>query len=242
MSEVTLPPHDIEAEQGVLAGIILDNGLIGEVLAVIPKAEIFYTDGHQKIFSAIIGLYDSGQSVDMVILANRLMELGQINDIGSYAYLQELTSRRLSPSTAVAHASIVKKLFIKRSTIHLLREGLRDAESPVGPVAELLERVESGIFSIAAESSNAQVFGADKMIAEMFDFLDEQEIRRREGKPPPGVPTGFPDLDEKICGLHDGELAIIGARPGLGKTALAVAIAGHAAVDLGWPVLFFSLE
>src|SRR5438128_1473163 len=130
-----LPPQSREAERCVLGSMLRDNGVIGDVVQIV-RAENFYTDAHQKIFQAATTLYDRNNPVDLVLLANYLKELQQIEDIGGYGYLAELWDAAPTAANAEHYARIVRDKAIVRSLIHASTEVLRDAYEQTCPADE----------------------------------------------------------------------------------------------------------
>src|SRR5712692_5405756 len=136
-----LPPQSREAERCVLGSMLRDNGVIGDVLQIL-RDENFYLDAHQKIFRGIIALYDRGNPVDLVMLAELLKEQKQIEDIGGYGYLGELWDAAPTAANAEYYARIVRDKAVVRYLIHASTEILRDAYDQVMPADELLEAAE----------------------------------------------------------------------------------------------------
>jgi replicative DNA helicase len=234
-----LPPQSQEAERSVLGSMLRDNGMIGDVLQII-RPENFYSDAHQKIFLAIISLYDKGHPVDLVVLVDKLKELKQIEDIGGYAYLAVLWDAAPTAANAEYYARIVRDRAIVRSLIHSCNAIQRDAFDQAMPADELLESAERKILDIAQMGITGQTYTLNDAIKEAYDRIDTRH--QQDQNSISGIPTGFVDLDEKTAGLQNSELIIIAARPSHGKTAFALNVARHVAVDHGQPVLFVSLE
>jgi replicative DNA helicase len=234
-----LPPHSREAERCVLGSMLRDNGVIGDVLQVI-RADNFYADAHQKIFSAIVGLWDQSRPADLVMLAEILKEQKHIDDIGGYAYLGELWDAAPTAANAEHYARVVRDKAIVRHLIHAGTEVLRDAYDQSMPAEDLLEAAERKILDIAEMGITGQTYTLDQAIKEAYDRID---IRQQRGQTSiSGLATGFIDLDDKTAGLQNSELIILAARPSVGKTALALNIARHVAVEEEHPVFFVSLE
>ena len=219
--------------------MLRDNGVIGDVLQII-RGENFYADAHQKTFSAIVSLYDRGHPVDLVMLAELLKEQKHIEDIGGYAYLAELWDAAPTAANAEYYARIVRDRAIVRHLIHASTEVLRDAYDQAMPADELLEAAERKILDIAQLGITGQTYTLQQALAEAYDRIDIRQ--QRDQMSISGLPTGFVDLDDKTAGLQNSELIILAARPSVGKTALALNIARHVAVDCDKPVFFVSLE
>src|SRR6516164_6685703 len=233
-----LPPQNREAERCVLGSMLRDNGVIGDVLQIV-REENFYTDAHQKTFKAITALYDRGHPVDLVMLANFLQEQKQLEDVGP-AYLAELWDVAPTAANAEYYARIVRDKAIVRNLIHAGTEILRDAYDQVMPADELLEGAERKILDIAEMGITGQTYTMAQALTEAYDRIDTRQ--QRDQLSISGLPTGFIDLDEKTAGLQNSELIIMAARPSHGKTALAMNIARHVAVEDNQPVFVVSLE
>ncbi len=236
-----LPPQNLDAERSVLGSMLRDNQVVGDVVNVLQHAEHFYTDAHQKIFKGITTLYiDRGQPADLVTLAEYLKQEKQIEDVGGYPYLAELWDAAPTAANAEFYAKIVREKGMIRALIHASNEILRDAYDQAQPAEELLGSAEQKIFDIANKGVAGQTFSLHDVLAEAYDRID---TRLQKGhQTVSGLPTGFVDLDEKTAGLHNSELVILAARPSVGKTAYALNIARHIAVEEGQPVFFVSLE
>jgi replicative DNA helicase len=234
-----LPPHSREAERCVLGSMLRDNGVIGDVLQIL-RAENFYADAHQKIFQAIVTLYERAHPVDLVMLAEILKEHKHIEDVGGYGYLGELWDAAPTAANAEYYARIVRDKAIVRHLIHAGTEILRDAYDQGMPADDLLEGAERKILDIAQMGITGQTTTLEQALREAYDRIDTRS--QRDQMSISGIPTGLIDLDDKTAGLQNSELIIIAARPSVGKTALGLGIARHVAVEDNQPVFFVSLE
>src|SRR5215470_10201065 len=235
-----LPPQSREAERCVLGSMLRDRGVIGDVLQIIQDEGNFYLDAHQKIFKAIKALYDKGKPVDLVILAETLREHQQIEDVGGYGYLGDLWDAAPTAANAEHYAHIVRDKAIVRHLIHASTEILRDSYDQVMPADELLEAAERKVLDIAQMGITGQTYTLEEALREAYDRIDKRHTQDQWSIS--GLPTGFVDLDEKTAGLQNSELIIIAARPSVGKTAYALNLARHIAVEDNRPVFFASLE
>src|SRR5215831_5858536 len=152
-----LPPQSREAERSVLGSMLRDNGVIGDVLQIV-REENFYLDAHQKIFKAIIALYDRGHPVDLVMLAELLKEQKYIEDVGGYSYLGELWDAAPTAANAEYYAKIVRDKAVVRNLIHAGTEILRDAYDQAQPADELLGDAERKILEIAEKGIAGQTY------------------------------------------------------------------------------------
>ncbi len=234
-----LPPQNRDAERSVLGSMLRDNSIIGDVVQIL-RVENFYADAHQKIFQAVVTLYDKGHPADLVTLAECLQEQKQLEDIGGYAYIAELWDASPTSANAEYYARIVRDKAVVRNLIHSCNEILRDSYDQAQPADELLEGAERKIFDIAQLGITGQTFTLEQALAETYDRIDTRH--QRDQMTISGLPTGYLDLDEKTAGLQNSELVIIAARPSVGKTSLALNIARHIIVEEKQPAFFVSLE
>jgi replicative DNA helicase len=234
-----LPPQSKEAEQCVLGSMLRDNVVIGDILQII-RPDNFYLDAHQKICQAITTLYDQGHPVDLVVLAEELKTRKHIDDIGGYGYLGQLWDAAPTAANAEYYARIVRDKAIIRHLISSSNEILRDAYDQAMPADELLESAERKVLDIAEMGITGQTFTLAQALTEAYDRIDTRQ--QNDQTSISGLPTGFIDLDEKTAGLQNSELIIMAARPSHGKTALAMNVARHVAVEDNQPVFVVSLE
>jgi replicative DNA helicase len=234
-------PHNEIAERGVLGSMLRDNATIGDVLQIL-RDEDLYSDAHQKIFRAVTDLFERGVQVDLSALASLLRERGHLEDLGGtgYVYLAELWEAEPTGVNAVHHARTVRNKAIVRRLLHAAHEIVRDTTDETGPADELLEAAESKIFAIAQLGVEGQTVSFAQMVDEMFAWIDE--VHSNRDKVVNGLGTGFVDLDRKTGGLRNGELTVVAAKTGIGKTAFGLSIARHAVVKEEQHVLFVSLE
>lgn len=242
MSDVSpdrLPPQSRDAEKGVLGSVLRDNVVLSDILNII-RPENFYFDAHQKIFQAIIDLYQEGKPVDLVILFEVLKSRQQIEDVGGAPYLAELWEAAPTAANAEYYSRIVRDKAVVRNLIHTNTELLRDAYDGVMSADELLGQAERKILEIAEKGTTGETKTLGEALTEAFDRLDAKAGKGNLAIS--GIPTGFIDLDEMTAGLHNNELVIVAARPSVGKTAFALNIVRHVVVEEKVPVFFVSLE
>src|SRR5438105_1852782 len=213
-----LPPQSREAERSVLGSMLRDNAVIGDVVQIV-RAENFYLDAHQKVFQAIISLYDKGHPVDLVLLADTLKENKHLEDVGGYGYLAELWDAAPTAANAEYYARIVRDKGIVRNLIHAGTEILRDAYDQAVPADELLEGAERKILDIAQLGVTGQTFTLQEALREAYDRIDTRT--QHDHMSLSGVPAGYLDLDNLTAGFQNSELVIIAARPSVGKTAFS---------------------
>jgi replicative DNA helicase len=239
MPDDRLPPQSRDAERSVLGSMLRDNEVIPDVIQIV-RVENFYFDAHQKIYRAITQLYDTGQPVDLVILAEYLNAQKQLEDAGRHVYLAELWDAAPTAANAEYYARIVREKAILRSLIHSSTEILRDAYEQSQPAEELLGTAERQIMEIAELGVTGQTIDLKQALDEAYTRIDARSQRTHTSVS--GIPTGFTDLDELTAGLQNNELVILAARPSVGKTAMALNMVRHIIVEDQIPVFFVSLE
>lgn len=237
------PPQNLEAEQAVLASMLLDNEVIHEVVQLL-QPEAFFRDAHAKLYSAIVDLYNASQGVDIVILFDELRRRGQIDVTGNSEltteYVGQIIEATATAANAEFYARIVREKAVARRLIHASTEVLREAYEQAETADELLAHAEQRIFEIAQSRSVSETHHVGDVLTDVFHRIDDRSLRG--GHVYSGLPTGFVELDELTSGLQNSELIIIAARPSVGKTAFAVNIAQHVAVEEGKGVFIASLE
>ncbi len=233
-----LPPQNIEAEQGVLGSVLLDNDVLHDVVSMIT-VEDFYRDSHQIIYRTIRDLYDLGKAIDAITLVDELSRRDQYQAIGGHETLSQILNSVPHAANAKYYAGIVREKSVSRLLIESATEIIREGYSNNFTSEELLEAAERRIFQIA----DGQTKGDTVELREVVTLAMDRIAARTESKHPiTGVATGFFDLDKITCGLQSEQLIILAARPSMGKTALALNICDHVAVNLKLPVLYVSLE
>jgi replicative DNA helicase len=235
-----LPPQSRDAERSVLGAMLRDNLVINDVLQILVRAEDFYFDAHQKLFSAIKDTYNAGQPVDLVILTEALKGRKHLEDVGNVEYLADLWEAAPTAANAEYYARIVRDKAITRNLIHASTEILRDAYDQVQPADDLLGQAERKILEIAEKGITGNTTTLMDAIGEAYTRIDQ-----RTGKKPgsvSGVASGFVDLDALTAGFQNSELIILAARPSIGKTAFSLNLVRHVIVEEKLPVFFVSLE
>ncbi|MGO8752147.1 MAG: replicative DNA helicase [Thermoguttaceae bacterium] len=232
-----LPPHNLDAERGVLGSILLDPHLCDDVVLII-RPDDFYADAHRKLFGHMVAMHDEGRRIDETLLVERLKTAADLEAVGGKAYLAEIVQSVPVAAHAVYYARIVREKGTLRELIHASTEILRDAYDPTLESREMLAQAEEKIFAIHDGRSSDQVSSIHEVLLQAFAQIDQ----RLEHGGPTGVPSGFADLDALTGGFHDSELIILAARPSMGKTALALNIADHVALKSDVSTLLVSLE
>lgn len=232
------PPHSDEAEVSVLGGILMDREAVIDV-AEFLHPEHFYSSRHQAIYEAILSLYESREPIDIVTVTERLKERKKLTDAGGAAYVTGLVDKVPTSAHVAQYGKIIKNHATKRRLMQVGSKLFDMASDEGRDVSELLDEAETEVFSITQNTLSTSFKHIKKTLADAFDRLDE--LSKQDGALR-GVPTGFADLDDKLAGLQKGNLIILAARPGVGKTTLAINIAQHMAVKHKRSVGVFSLE
>lgn len=233
-----LPPQNLEAEQGVLGSILLDNDVLHEIITFL-KAEDFYRDTHQVLFRVIREMYDLGKAIDPITLADELARRGLYAKIGGDEFLEQIVSTVPHAANAKYYAQIVRQKSVQREIIESCNHILREGYSNTLTSDELLELAERRIFDIAEDQTSGDTVELHDVITRAMDRI----VRRSEERHPvTGVATGFLELDDITGGFQASQLIILAARPSMGKTAMALNICEHAILERNTSVLFVSLE
>lgn len=233
-----VPPHDIEAEKSVLGAVLIDSSAIGQVFEFL-RSEHFYIKEHQYIYSAMLTLFEKQEPIDLVTLKNALKKSGNLKKVGGTEFLSDLINTVPTAAYAEHYAHIVKDNYTKRKLIELSSRLVEQSFNEQGDTRNLLDDAERQIFALSQEHHHQDFAELKEILADSFERLDEFI---KSGTHIRGVATGFSTIDNKIAGLHDSNLIILAARPGIGKTTLALNIALNVAMKDKIAVGYFSLE
>ena len=238
-AEAQRPMFDLAAEQSVLGAMMLAPDLIPEIEAI-ASADSFYRPAHATIFTAITGQAAAGQPTDPVAIVAALAEQGAITRVGGAPYIHELVSAVPVAANGPHYARTVADLAVRRQIATIARRALREAEQGHGTTAELREWVQNLFTEVdtAPERGDGAKLWRD-VIPETLEAIEQAAAHSDQ---PPGVPTGLYDLDELLNGLHGGQLIVVAARPGLGKTLALTGFMQHATWRHKLPGVMFSLE
>ena len=232
------PPSNLEAERAVLGSILLLPSVCDEVALILRPAD-FYDQANRTLYAHMRAMHDEGRRIDTTMLVEELKSAGEYDLVGGAAYVAEVLQSVPTAANATYYADIVKNKSTLRSLIYSSTEILREAYDESTDPREALSRAEQKIFSILDDRGGGQMTNIYDIMQEALTRID---ARMKHENPIGGIATGFSDFDTAVGGLHDSELIILAARPSMGKTALALNIAEHVAVELGLTTLFVSLE
>ena len=235
-----IPPQAVEIERAVLGAMLIEKEAIPRVIEILPP-DAFYTAQHQRIYDAIVALFERGDPADIITVGQELRRHGTIKQVGGDAYITELTEHVASAANVEYHARIITEKSLLRKLIETMTEHVGDAYDPSADAFELLDQVESDIFRISDTQLRRAATSMNDVLKETLSNLEA--IHGRESGIT-GVPTGFRALDALTGGWQKSDLVIIAARPSMGKTAFALAMGRNAALHPKEPVgvAIFSLE
>ena len=242
VARLRMPPHSIEAEQSVLGGLLLDNSAWDRAGDLLTDSD-FYRFEHRAIYAAIGALINAAKPADVITVFEQLQSLGKAEECGGLVYLNALAQSVPSAANLRRYAEIVRERAVLRKLVSASDEIATSAFNPQGrAVSEILDEAEAKIFKIGEEGSRSRQ-GFQSMDALVVQLLDRvTELHENGAEEVTGVRTGYFDLDRMTAGFQPGDLIVLAARPSMGKTALALNIAEHVAVQEGLPVVIFSME
>ncbi|CCZ06226.1 MULTISPECIES: replicative DNA helicase [Culturomica] len=233
-----VPPQAVDLEEAVLGALMLEKdafAVVGDLL----KPECFYKDAHQRIFRAVHQLFIKDEPVDLLTVSEKLKSTGELEQVGGYYYLSQLTSRVASAAHIEFHARIIVQKFIQRKLIGVCTELQDMAYDEATDVADLVDKAQKSVFDIADGNIQKDTAEIAPIIEDAIRGI-EAASKRPDGIS--GIPSGFTALDEVTSGWQNSDLVIIAARPAMGKTAFVLSMARNMAVTYKQPIAVFSLE
>ncbi|MBE6729914.1 MAG: replicative DNA helicase [Ruminococcaceae bacterium] len=234
-------PYDFEAEQGVLASILVDPNCIVDVIPNL-KEDYFYIPNHKVIYRTLMDMANDNIKIDFIILLDRLKKEGLYDKAGGKAYLTDLIQSEASSANVMTYVGIVRERYYARALIVASRDIINDATENIMDAGKLLEKAEQRIYEIR-EGRSIQGLEHIKGVIENETFDRLMKMSNPETRNDYiGIPTGIGGLDKMITGLNKSDLIILGARPGMGKTSFALNIVRNVAMNSGKRVAVFSLE
>lgn len=236
--QVRIPPHSSEAEESVIGALLLDKDAIVAVAEILAP-ENFYDDRHSEIFQSCLELYEARIPIDVLTVSERLKKRKSLKQIGGTGYLAGLVNKVPTAAHVEHYGKIVKDSATKRSLMAVASKLVELSLDEGLAAGELLDKAESEVFSLTQSHLTKGFTSVRNALTNSFDRLDE--LHKAEGGLR-GVPSGFKDLDDTLAGFQKSNLIILAARPGIGKTTLALNIAQNLAVRHKRSVGYFSLE
>ncbi|GHA78344.1 replicative DNA helicase [Pontibacter akesuensis] len=232
------PPQALDLEEAVLGALMLEKDALTTVIDIL-RPQSFYKEAHQRIFRAILALFDKSEPIDILTVTHELREQGELEIAGGAYYVTQLTTRVNSAANIEYHARIITENSIKRDLISISSEVLSSAFEDTTDVFELLDKTEAKLYEVS-ESNIRKNF--DDMRSLMHQAIKELEEKRKQADGLTGVPSGLMALDRVTSGWQKSDLVILAARPAMGKTAFVLSCMRNAAVDFNKGVAIFSLE
>jgi len=232
------PPHDLLAEQSALGGMMLSKDAVADVIEVVRGVD-FYMPKHEVVYDALLTLYSHGEPTDVIAVTDELTKTGLLARAGGAEYLHTLTGLVPTAANAGYYASIVAEKAVLR---RLVEAGTRIVQMGYASEGEVVDLVNSAQAEIYGVTGGVEAEDYVPLVEAIDTAVQEIELARGRDGELAGVPTGFRELDDLTNGLHPGQLIIVGARPGIGKSTLALDFARTATVKHHLPTIFFSLE
>ena len=233
------PPYSMEAERSVLGAILLNNVILDKVLEAGVEARDFYKEAHQRIFEAMQALYERKDVIDMITITATLKDRGYFEVIGGTGTLTQLLEDQFAIANAVQYAKIVHEKAILRRMIDTCTEIVNEAMEGVDVLEPFMDQVETKILTVADTSLSKSFVDMKSVILANVMNIEQLALNKKDIV---GLPTGFTDYDKLSTGLHPGQIIIIAARPGMGKTSWLTSMISHVAIKEKAVVAFFSLE
>ena len=233
-----VPPQSLEAERAVLGAILLEPNLLPRAVELLIPEE-FYKEAHRKIFAAMIQLFERGEAPDTIMVAETLRRDGVFEEVGGHTVLATLQEEGTVATQFAAYTAIVREKALLREMIRVAREIVEEGYEENDDVQGLLDRAEQMLFRISQRRFQRSAFPVREILDAAIKHIEMLYHRKEDIT---GLATGFNDLDKMTSGLQRSDFVIIAGRPSTGKTAFALNIAAHAAVELHRPALIFSLE
>ncbi len=238
ISNHKVPPQNIEAEQCVLGGVLLENEAISKVLETLVPDD-FYREPHRKICHSMIDLFEKNEPIDLITLTNALKGKNLLDEVGGGVYLSSLADSITTAANIEYYAKIVKEKAILRGLINTATEIVTRGYEDGGDVEDLLDQAEKNIFQISESKIKPSFYEIKNLLKESFKTIEKLYESKEIVT---GVPSGFEELDKLTSGFQPSDLVVIAGRPSMGKTAFSLNIAQYAAIEKKIPSALFSLE
>ncbi|AEE16852.1 replicative DNA helicase [Treponema brennaborense] len=233
-----IPPHNLEAEQATLGALLLDWGAVSTVISFL-RPDRFYSLQNQVIFTAMLSLFNKGQHGDLLTLTEELRSTGQLDAAGGTAYISSLTDTVPTSANVEYYAKIVLDQSIRRELIKISSQITAESHDETKESRAVLEEAQNKIFSLTDLNQAQDIKSMVDLVPKTIEMI-EMHYKNRDAYT--GVPSGLTELDSMTSGFQKSELIIIGARPSMGKTAMALSMAQYISIEKKIPTGFFSLE
>jgi replicative DNA helicase len=239
MADVILvPPHSAETEEAVLGSLLIDSEAILKVAGFL-QPENFYVVKNQWVYDAMQKLHDRREPIDLLTVSQELAKIGKLDEVGGESYIAQLTTMVPTALNVEAYGRAVESLSMRRKMITAAGDIARIAYDQALPIEQVIEKSEATIFSVSEGRGEGHMVPIRKAVSDFFERIEYLHEHKDE---PLGIPSGYGDLDKMTGGLQRGDLIIIAARPGVGKTSLMLNMAYNAAHRHRQRVAIFSLE
>ena len=233
-----LPPQNIEAEQSILGAILIDNDALPRALEIIDIDD-FYKQSHRTIFNAMVELFEKNEPIDLITITDCLKRREEIDAVGGVFYLSSLVNMIPTAANIKYHSKIVRERALLRGLLRSANEIASRVYEDNYEAEELVDYAEKSIFDVSDKRIKASFVTLKEVIKSSFEMIehlyDKKEVIT-------GIPSGFRDLDDLTTGFQKGDLVVVGGRPSMGKTALALNIAQYVGLEVKETVAIFSLE
>ena len=234
-----VPPHNDEAEQAALGAVLLDNDAIDTALEYL-RPDDFYSNANRRVFEAVLRLHSQGQQkADIITVVAELRQMGELDAAGGPAYVASLTNAVPSSANIDHYAKLVQDSSLRRAMLRLSAEINTHSFDESTEARMILEEAQQRIFELGESRLRSSYKSTRELVSKAIEKIEELSRSKTSYT---GIPSGFDDLDTMTLGFQNSELVIIGARPSIGKTALALTMASHITIDKNIPAAFFSLE
>ncbi len=233
-----VPPHNLEAEQATLGALLLDWEAVGTVIRYL-RPDRFYSLQNQKVFTAILSLFNKGQRGDILTIIEELRATGDLDSSGGASYITSLTDTVPTSANVEYYAKIVLDQAVRRDLLKLSANLVMQSHDETVNSRAVLEEAQKEIFNLTDSNSSHTIKTTPELINRAIEMIDNLYKNKTAIT---GVETGFSELDRMTSGFQPSELVILGARPSIGKTAMALSMAQNIAITKKIPTAFFSLE
>ncbi len=233
-----IPPHNLEAEMALIGSILVDREIMSAVGEIVKPAD-FYAHVHETIFGVLTDLFERGEPLDKISIAEELRRRDALERVGGLSYLNALMDTVQTAGSARYYATIVREKSVLRGLIHAGTQITQLGYEGEEDVAAALDRSEQVVYAIGEQQGSSDFMLVKGLMKDAFDHIDRLYHMRGEQT---GLPSGFRDIDAMTTGFQPGNFVIVAARPGMGKTSFALNMAVSAAQAVHEPVAFFSLE
>ncbi|MBI5885750.1 MAG: replicative DNA helicase [Deltaproteobacteria bacterium] len=235
-----VPPNNVEAEQAIIGGVLLDPDAVGKVLEMLlPDGSDFYHPAHARLWRGMVSLFERNSPIDIVTLSELFRNTEDLAAVGGVSYIAAVLEAVPTAANIAYYARIVKEKSLLRRIISASTEVVARAYAGAESTEEFIDDAERMIYEVAQDRGKRSFYSLKELIKPTFETIERLSERKTHVT---GVASGYTELDKLTSGLQDSDLIIIAGRPGMGKTSFALNIAENAAMDSGAPVAVFSLE